>query len=166
MNKISELVTQIANLRKTRSGKFAIAGIISTIIIICCILPTLVLSTDSPEVEPTLDVVSINVTAIYEAWLPYTQTAAALPTATCTETLTPLPTDTLAPTITPFPTYTKTLVPTSTLVPYVAPTIAIVPQQPPSQSCCKVCRTGKACGDSCISRDKTCNSPPGCACNG
>ena len=32
--------------------------------------------------------------------------------------------------------------------------------------CCKVCTTGKACGDSCISWDKTCNVGPGCACNG
>jgi len=32
--------------------------------------------------------------------------------------------------------------------------------------CCKVCRAGKACGDSCISRDKTCHQPPGCACDG
>lgn len=33
-------------------------------------------------------------------------------------------------------------------------------------ACCKVCRSGKACGDSCISRDKTCTKPAGCACNG
>ncbi len=31
--------------------------------------------------------------------------------------------------------------------------------------CCKTCRKGKACGNSCISRDKTCTRPPGCACN-
>ena len=35
-----------------------------------------------------------------------------------------------------------------------------------STSCCRVCRTGKACGDSCISRDRTCRQPRGCACNG
>jgi hypothetical protein len=33
------------------------------------------------------------------------------------------------------------------------------------RECCKVCHKGKACGDSCISRDKDCNKPPGCACN-
>jgi hypothetical protein len=33
------------------------------------------------------------------------------------------------------------------------------------RECCKICRKGKACGDSCISRDKDCNKPPGCACN-
>ncbi|MEP1896758.1 MAG: hypothetical protein ABJQ98_03885 [Alloalcanivorax venustensis] len=34
------------------------------------------------------------------------------------------------------------------------------------QSCCKVCRKGKACGNSCISRSYTCTKPPGCACDG
>lgn len=33
-------------------------------------------------------------------------------------------------------------------------------------NCCRVCRTGKACGDSCIPVENTCNTPPGCACNG
>jgi endonuclease YncB( thermonuclease family) len=32
-------------------------------------------------------------------------------------------------------------------------------------TCCKMCKTGKACGDSCISRAKTCHKPPGCACD-
>ncbi|GAB3294253.1 hypothetical protein GCM10027450_14820 [Pseudidiomarina andamanensis] len=32
--------------------------------------------------------------------------------------------------------------------------------------CCKVCRKGKACGDSCISRSKNCNKGKGCACDG
>jgi len=32
-------------------------------------------------------------------------------------------------------------------------------------ACCKTCRKGKACGDSCISRTKTCRKPPGCACD-
>jgi hypothetical protein len=32
-------------------------------------------------------------------------------------------------------------------------------------ACCKTCRKGKACGDSCISRNKTCHQPPGCACD-
>lgn len=33
-------------------------------------------------------------------------------------------------------------------------------------SCCKVCRDGKACGDTCISKSDTCTKGPGCACNG
>lgn len=32
-------------------------------------------------------------------------------------------------------------------------------------SCCKVCSTGKACGDSCISRSYNCSQPAGCACD-
>ena len=32
--------------------------------------------------------------------------------------------------------------------------------------CCKICRTGKACGDTCISRSKICHIGPGCACDG
>jgi len=35
-----------------------------------------------------------------------------------------------------------------------------------SGGCCKICTTGKACGDSCISRRYTCHKGPGCACNG
>lgn len=33
-------------------------------------------------------------------------------------------------------------------------------------SCCKVCRAGKACGNSCIAKDRNCYQPPGCACDG
>lgn len=33
-------------------------------------------------------------------------------------------------------------------------------------SCCKICTTGKACGDTCIKKEFTCTTPPGCACNG
>lgn len=32
--------------------------------------------------------------------------------------------------------------------------------------CCKVCSVGKACGDSCIARDKICHKGKGCACDG
>jgi hypothetical protein len=34
------------------------------------------------------------------------------------------------------------------------------------QSCCKICIKGKACGNTCIARDRTCHVGPGCACNG
>ena len=34
-----------------------------------------------------------------------------------------------------------------------------------SAACCKMCNKGKACGDSCISRDKTCRKGAGCACD-
>ncbi len=33
------------------------------------------------------------------------------------------------------------------------------------QACCKICKKGKACGNTCISRAKTCQKPPGCACD-
>ncbi|WP_422369074.1 endonuclease I family protein [Pelagibius sp.] len=39
-------------------------------------------------------------------------------------------------------------------------------EQTAQQRCCKICRKGKACGNSCISRSYTCRQPPGCACNG
>ncbi len=32
--------------------------------------------------------------------------------------------------------------------------------------CCKICRKGKACGDTCIARSRICRVGPGCACNG
>ena len=33
------------------------------------------------------------------------------------------------------------------------------------KTCCKICRKGKACGNSCISRGYTCRKKPGCACD-
>jgi hypothetical protein len=38
-------------------------------------------------------------------------------------------------------------------------------ERPAPSTCCKICRTGTACGDSCIARDRTCHQPTGCACN-
>jgi hypothetical protein len=35
-----------------------------------------------------------------------------------------------------------------------------------SQACCKICRTGQPCGDTCISREKMCRVGAGCACSG
>jgi hypothetical protein len=50
---------------------------------------------------------------------------------------------------------------------------AAAPPQPPApaalaKTCCKHCTPGKskACGDSCISINKTCHKGPGCACDG
>jgi hypothetical protein len=34
-----------------------------------------------------------------------------------------------------------------------------------AQACCKVCRKGKACGDSCIAKENLCTKPKGCACD-
>jgi len=33
-------------------------------------------------------------------------------------------------------------------------------------ACCKICTTGKACGDSCINRSYNCTKGAGCACDG
>lgn len=35
-----------------------------------------------------------------------------------------------------------------------------------SDSCCRICRKGKACGDGCIGANKNCRKPAGCACDG
>ncbi|MFO7566398.1 MAG: hypothetical protein R6X02_27395 [Enhygromyxa sp.] len=40
---------------------------------------------------------------------------------------------------------------------------APAPEQPPA--CCKTCRKGTACGDTCIARDRDCTEPKGCACD-
>ena len=32
-----------------------------------------------------------------------------------------------------------------------------------ADGCCKTCKKGKACGDSCIAKSKTCTKPKGCA---
>jgi len=37
--------------------------------------------------------------------------------------------------------------------------------KPKKYACCKICRKGQACGNSCISRRYTCRKPRGCACN-
>jgi hypothetical protein len=36
----------------------------------------------------------------------------------------------------------------------------------PREECCKICSKGKACGNTCIARDKECRVGPGCACDG
>jgi hypothetical protein len=35
----------------------------------------------------------------------------------------------------------------------------------PADQCCMICDKGQACGNSCISRAKTCHKGRGCACN-
>lgn len=37
--------------------------------------------------------------------------------------------------------------------------------QPFQTRCCKICREGYACGDTCISREKVCRVGAGCACD-
>lgn len=66
---------------------------------------------------------------------------------------------------TPRPTPIPTQNAMATKRPTARPTLKPVAPAAP-RICCKICRKGKACGDSCIARDKTCHKPPGCACNG
>jgi hypothetical protein len=47
-----------------------------------------------------------------------------------------------------------------------APAIERSRPAPLLAACCRVCTAGKACGNSCIARDKECHQPPGCACDG
>jgi hypothetical protein len=88
---------------------------------------------------PTVDVNAIATNAMMKAWIPYTQTAAALPTMTSTHTLVPLPTEPLLPTETPEPTLTSIPLPTNTLV-------VIVPTQP-AQAACSCSGDTLNCGD-------------------
>lgn len=55
--------------------------------------------------------------------------------------------------------------PPSSPSPTPTPTPTPSPSYNTTTTCCKVCREGKACGDSCISASLTCHQPPGCACN-
>lgn len=134
----------------------------------------------SQDLTVTANSYSQDLTAAAASWLPFTQTAAAIPLSNSQiTTFEPIIPDSGEPTLVTVPTETFTVTPlllaststarpTATLVPYIRPTTYVVPQQPPPQprACCKVCTTGKACGDSCIARSKTCHKPPGCACNG
>ncbi len=58
------------------------------------------------------------------------------------------------------------VMPVASPAPAPTPVPAVAPVPPPAPGCCMYCRTGKPCGNSCISRDKTCHQPPGCACAG
>jgi hypothetical protein len=46
------------------------------------------------------------------------------------------------------------------------PSLTACSDSPTGSSCCRTCRMGKPCGDTCIDLDKTCNTPGGCACAG
>jgi len=63
--------------------------------------------------------------------------------------------------------YTQVLV---SKVPTASPqswlSLKFSPPQLLKAACCKICRKGKACGNSCINRSYTCTKPPGCACDG
>ena len=83
---------------------------------------------------------------------------------------------TASPTITPLITFTSSSTITPTVIIYPTakptrdrsdrPTNPPPPPQPTRKVCCRVCTTGKACGDSCIAQTDNCTEPEGCACNG
>lgn len=70
----------------------------------------------------------------------------------------------------------RQIVPTILLLVALSIPPFISPHEPPMtpwpakiqqvQGCCKVCRKGCACGDSCISCSKRCHKGSGCACDG
>ena len=120
--------------------------------------------TDTPVPSNTATPISTAPIATFTGAPRLTVTQTKLPTRT------PMPTAILtrAPTWTPvltkpLPTWTPRPLPTATAVIVVAPT-----SRPPGggRVCCKICTTSKACGDSCIAKNKTCHQPPGCACDG
>jgi hypothetical protein len=50
--------------------------------------------------------------------------------------------------------------------PHVLRSLGLSQSTSHAAACCKICTVGKACGDTCISRDKECHIGPGCACDG
>lgn len=90
-------------------------------------------------VVPTVDIqaaIAMTQTAAFEkAWLPYTLTAAALPT------LTPIPTNTIEPTLPPVVTDTLVPLPTDTLVAIIPPTLT------PVAAVCPCGSDSRNCGD-------------------
>lgn len=129
----------------------------------------MIIDTETSTPSPTATYTPIADTPTLRALLTntptLTNTATATQKPTATQLVTKVPTRTLGPTRTPAPTHTP--IPTIFLPPTDTPVPVVVqPTNPPVQVCCKVCIAGKACGDSCIAKNKTCHQPPGCACNG
>jgi competence protein ComEC len=47
-----------------------------------------------------------------------------------------------------------------------APVTKVPDKEGPSAACCRVCKSGRACGDICIPKEHSCSKPKGCACDG
>ena len=90
-----------------------------------------------------------------------TQTPTKVATPQVAATPSQTPTRVPAPQITVTPSRT----PTRVVTPQVVATPTRVVVQPTAKVCCMVCKTGKACGNSCINVNYTCRQPPGCACD-
>jgi hypothetical protein len=143
-----------------KGGRVAVLAVILIVGIqlimgFCTSVGTIVESIPTPTETPTL-----TPTPTYT----YTSTITLTPTITLTSTITFTPTITSTPTITLTPTSTKK--PTSTASLTLLPNVNVFPTQGSSgQTCCKHCGSdSQPCGNSCISLNKTCHQPPGCAC--
>lgn len=124
-------------------GALAVIGLISSAVN--------AITGDTEPPAPTVDMASVQQTALANAWLPFTQTAAALPTSTFT--LEPLPTATLE-----LPTLVPTLQPpTPTLLIYNSPTIgpaaAVCPCSGDTLNCSDFAghNSAQACYNYCVS---------------
>lgn len=112
----------------------------------------------TPTVVPIIDI-GATVEALVEDNLKEIGTTTVQPQ---TRTPIPAPTPTLVAPTTP----RSIFAPVATLPPTPLPTLTPTPSSP-ARTCCKYCKQGKACGNVCIARGKTCyvGKGRGCACN-
>jgi len=139
------------NSSRGRFTLFAIAGGIALAAI------ALFAGALSSQSDPTPTILAATVPSATTA--PATVTPSPQPTFTTVATTRVPATATLRP--------SSTTVPTFTDVPVRMATIDLGggSNADPSKTCCKVCGSdSQACGDSCISKSKTCHKAPGCAC--
>ena len=124
-------------VKKSQLRILTLLAIVSTVCTCISICSAGILLAGTPT-----EVISTPTRMFGAAWTPRP------PTATVEQTSTVTPTSTVEQIqIVPLPTQTTSL---------SIPTVKV---------CCKWCKKGKACGDSCIPRDKVCNEGPGCACD-
>lgn len=118
-------------------------GVIGVTVFLC-IISSFAGGSGSPTLPtPTVDLVAVQLTALAQAWLPYTQTAQAAVTNT------PLPTATLVPTETatlaPLPTATLQVFPTATTFLQILP--ANQPTSAPAGGTCSCSGDSLNCND-------------------
>ena len=145
---LSDLFKSIQN-PQTRRSMLILVGVLTGMCFACFGAATLVEGTGSLKTPaPTLDANAIATNAMIKAWLPYTQTAAALiPNTGATDPSIPAPTNTAAPTSTAAAAFTITSTNTSTPPPTQTsiPTYTSVPVLPtldPLQGVTAICNDG------------------------
>lgn len=111
----------------TQTSRRVSAALVS-VLTVCGVISSAVgsFSQNAASSVPTLDLVSVQGTALAEAWKSYTQTVEAMPTNTATLQPTIESTLTSNPTFTPLPTATLIVFPTNTL--FVLPAATLAPQ--------------------------------------